>query len=253
MFRFIRVTLLSLVCGVTIFCNHVYAQHLDAFTSKEFRLQQRSFSHPSGRQISLWMLCLNGYSVMISGQKRYIPVFPIYSPSCFDSSRERAIDVLERASNALDCMLHGETLEIFPAPTNGNFLGSAIWTMPKTDIEHPGLVFRIDEADVSHFGFRANGTEDVARYVKNIFQVMRTLFIRHSNPSSSPTMIYPDVKILKRIWLDARQHAEKIRGVSPEKSAEAVTQGDIQEAIDMLSESQRLRLLGIALVIPEEM
>ena len=254
MLKFSRVFLLAILLPITLLLNDLYAQHLDALTSKEFLLEKRTFSHPSGRPLSVWLLCLNDYTVMISGQKRHIPIFPVYTESCFNTVRDRAVDVLERACNALDCMLHGEYLEIYSSPSNGNFYGSAIWSMPKNmEQEHPSLVFRIDDSDISHFGFRADNTEKVARYVKNIFEVMRTLFIKHSNPSNSPAMRYPDVKILKRIWLDARQHAEKIRNVPPEKSAQSVTQSDIQEAIDMLSESQRLRLLGIALLIPEEM
>lgn len=143
------------------------------------------------------------------------------------------------------------TLQVSPAPKNGNFEGSSIWVVPADlNQEHPGLLFRIDKADLPHFGYRALNTEQVAVYIKDIFEVMRLLFVTRSNPSNSPAMIYPDVKILKRIWLDAQQHAEKIRNVSPEDSYKHITQEDIQEAIDMLSESQRLRLRGIARLIP---
>ncbi len=231
--------------------SNIQAQQMDALSTKEFLLEKKSVTYPSGREFSIWTLCLNGYRVLVSGQKRYIPIFPIYSESCFKTSRDRSIDVLERASNALDSLLHGETLEVLPAPENGNFSGFSIWAVPHVQEEHPGLVFRIDDADLHHFGFRAENTRQVANYVKNIFEVMRTLFLRRSNPSNSPAMQYPDVKILKRIWLDARQHAEKIRNIPPEKSAYLVTFEDIQEAIDMLSESQKIRLLGIAFVIPE--
>ena len=232
-------------------CFVASAQEQDALQTKEFRLEEKKITTPAGTELITWQLCLNGYRVLISGQKQYIPIYPVYTECCFKTIRDRAIDALERASNALDSLLHGETLRVIPAPQNGNFQGSGIWTIPTDmDKEHSGLVFRIDNSDVSHFGFRAQDAEDVAVYVKDVFDIMRTLFLERTDPSDSPAMDYPHAKILKRVWLDARQHAQMIRNISPDESAESVTQEDLQEAIDMLSESQRLRLLGIALLIP---
>lgn len=243
--------LMVVVGALLTFAPAGYAQQKDAILTNEFRLEEEVVTHPSGRQVTVWMLCLNEYRVLVSGQREYIPVFPIYTECVFATQRDRAVDVLERASNALDCMLHGEALEVLPPPKNGSFQGSSIWVVPANlDVEHPGLVLRVDEKDRPRFGFRAAESEWVAVYLKDIFEVMRALFLEHRNPSGSPAMTYPYVKILKRIWLDAQQHAEKIRKVPAERSAESVTQEDIQEAIDMLSESQRLRLLGIALLIP---
>lgn len=248
--RNIAISICLIVSCVSLIAN---AQHEDALQSREFHLEEMKITKPGAREVIMWELCLNQYYVMISGQKEYIPVFAIYSESCFKTMRDRAIDALERASNSLDSLSHGETLQVFPAPKNGNFTGSSIWTVPMNmQVEHPGLVFRIENEDVAHFGFRARDADDVANYVKDIYEVMWSLFVGHTNPSNSPAMSYPYVKILKRIWLDARQHAEKIRDVPPEQSAQSVTQQDIQEAIDMLSESQRLRLLGIALLIPSK-
>ena len=248
------IILMPLLLVLSVFLTTTYAQQVDALQAKEFRLEQKTITLASGREVDDWFLCLNGYRVLISGQKRYIPVFPVYTESFFKSKRDRAVDVLERASNALDALLHGETLRVLPPPENGNFRGSSIWTEPADlDVEHPGLVFRIDENDQTRFGRLAQNPEHVAGYVKNIFDVMRTLFIIHTDPSKLPALMdYPEVKILKRIWLDARQHAEKIRNVPADRSAEEVNHKDIQEAIDMLSESQRLRLLGIALLVPAE-
>ena len=242
---------------LSLFSNTARAQLKDAVQTKEFRLEQKTKTLTSGRVVDYWFLCLNEYRVLISGQKRYIPVFPVYTEACFKTKRDRAVDTLERAVNALDSLSHGEQLMVMPPPKNGNFSGSSIWSMPDNQAkhpddpcEHPALVFRIDENDQPYFGPRVQNPQQAAVYVRNIFDVMRTLFITHSDPSKLLAMDYPEVKILKRIWLDARQHAEKIRNIAADRSAEEVNHEDIQEAIDMLSESQRLRLLGIALLVP---
>ena len=242
--------LLTPIVIVLSICGALGAQQQDALRTTEFRLEPWKGADPAGRELTAWQLCLNQYRVLVSGQKRYIPIYPTYTESCFKTIRDRAVDEHERAVNALDLLRSGESLAVLPAPTNGNFSGFGVWAAPVTQGDHPQLVFRADSDDVSRFGFRAQGPQDVATYVKDVFAVMITLFLEHGDPSSSPAMTYPYVKILKRVWLDARQHAEKIRNVPAERSAEEVNEQDIQEAIDMLSESQRLRLLGIALLIP---
>lgn len=250
-----------LVLALAVFSTNAHAQQDDALRTNEFCLIKREFIPPLWcDKVEAWLLCLREYPVLISTETRYIPVFPVYSECCFKNQRHRAVDVLERASNALDALLHEEHLEVLFPPVNGNFRGSSIWTVPADRrAEHPGLVFRIDEKDVDHFGSYVSHppvsverrTEYVARYVMEIFSVMRTLFLKLSDPSDSGVVEnYPEVKILKRIWLDARQHVENELKVPADKSAERVRHRDIQEAIDMLSESQRLRLLGIALMIP---
>lgn len=224
----------------------------DAMNSEEFVLIERNVLDPSGQtEVSSWELSLQGYYVMVSGEKKKIPVYPIYSESCFKTIKDRAVDVLERVCNALDCMLHGEQLKVVKAADNGNFNGHGVWCDPGTDAEHSSLAFRVDEKDVSRFGINANKrSKVVANYAMEIFEVMRTFFLEKKNPTKLSAMDYPYVKVLKRVWLDAQQHAEKIRDISPDISAQSITTTDIQEAIDMLSESQRQRLLGIAVIIP---
>lgn len=110
---------------------------------------------------------------------------------------------------------------------------------------HPLVAAEFDPIDSDRFP-GADSPQSLARYYAELLKAYVTLFFQYQLPEDSWVMKgTDDGRILKRIYLDAKQHGENFGRAAPGRA-------DLEEAIKMLDEDQRRRLYLLPMTIPQD-
>jgi hypothetical protein len=174
-----------------------------------------------------------------------LPLLTVRTPAEYASVEERTAHVAERIGIAFDILEANPANNFYLQPEEN---GQAIW-VSCAGFKHDFRVLTITEEDAARVPRTMSGvlqkSSEVAQYVKSVLEAYHKLFLAYKLPEETAIVTgTKEGKILKRIFLDAQQHASQIRHSSN------MTKEDIIEAINMLPAEQRLRLYGLPLRIP---
>ena len=190
-----------------------------------------------------------GFTQEMHGKKHYdvelpelglrnILILVVNTPAEFDTVKDRTASVVEKVNTAFDIMRSGGSLEIEQYDNN-----LAIWSH-KTDLEHPIRVLTVTEEDTQ----KMDGVSSLAshaEYKRTLLRSYYSLFVGFQLPEKEPLVENTRTgRILKRIYLDAKQHAKEIGG------RDEINMEDVREAIYMLGPEQRLRLYRLPFSAP---
>jgi len=202
-----------------------------------FLIEQRA--GPLGKSVRV--MATPYYDMDIKPYILKITFLTIPTTGDMESLENRAIKVWERLNTGLDILLKKGGYLIVEEDEKGN---PAIYVEAEW-LKVPHRIISIFPEDVEYFG-GANSQIEMAEYLKDLLYTFLTFFYGYKLPEGSPILNTRDGKIIKRLYLDAMEHAKVIR------HSNSIERVDIQEAINMLSESQRERLNLLSFIIPKD-
>jgi len=177
---------------------------------------------------------------------RPLPVLLVTTEGRFADIQARTTFIVEQLNCAFDILNHGGTLEII------SYGGRpSIWARASSGpLRHLLRVITIHQLDWQKVP-RGRSAECYTAYVKSLLESYHALFIKRELPSGTPLAQHTrQGRILKRIYLDAVQHAKEIRGATEVNGKVQVSTEDIREAIYMLDVDQRERLYNLPIIVP---
>jgi hypothetical protein len=174
-----------------------------------------------------------------------LPLLTIRTAGKYASVEERTAHVTERIGVAFDMLEQDSANSLFLRTDED---GEGIW-VSCVGFKHDFRIMTISKEDAARMPRTMSAvlqtSSEVAEYVKSILEAYHKLFLTYKLPEGTEILTGTrEGTILKRIYLDALEHAERIGG------RKAIKKVDIVESINMLDRDQRLRLYGLPLRVP---